>query len=179
MAVHEPNVIRGQFPPGRFLMLKMFLGAMGTPALCVSALALFAPTKFTTARKAWQEGQLERGVLSRTSFGALLLGVGMAVAGACPGMVLAQVGSGVPNSGLTFFGGLCGGLCGAFVYDTFARFDHVVESFIFCKRPQTPRQSLRLQVHPVHWLFHPGRAAGGGDARCNCCSRIVGSPLSF
>jgi len=131
MAVYEPNVIRDQFLFQRFLMLKMFLGAMGTSALCVSALALFVPTKFTTARKAWQEGQLERGVLSGTSFGALLLGVGMAVAGACPGMVLVQVGSGVPNSGLTFFGGLCG----AFVYGTFEPW--LSRSF-FAKGPRPP-----------------------------------------
>jgi hypothetical protein len=34
--------------------------------------------------------------------------MGMAIAGACPGMVLSQIGSGVQNSGLTVAGGLLG-----------------------------------------------------------------------
>ena len=36
----------------------------------------------------------------------------MALGGACPGLVLAQIGSGVENSLFTFFG--C--LCGAFIF---------------------------------------------------------------
>ena len=42
--------------------------------------------------------------------GAGLLGAGMAVAGACPGMVSAQLGGGVTNAGLVVAGGIAGAL---------------------------------------------------------------------
>jgi hypothetical protein len=46
--VFEPSVIRDQFLFKRWLMLKMFLGAMGSSALCVAVLAAFDPLKFAT-----------------------------------------------------------------------------------------------------------------------------------
>ena len=40
--------------------------------------------------------------------GGILIGVGMQISGSCPGMVLVQLGAGVPWSYITFVGGLCG-----------------------------------------------------------------------
>ena len=42
--------------------------------------------------------------------GGILIGVGMQISGSCPGMVLVQLGAGVPWSYITFIGGLCGAL---------------------------------------------------------------------
>lgn len=42
--------------------------------------------------------------------GGLLIGVGMQISGSCPGMVLVQLGAGVPWSYVTFVGALCGAL---------------------------------------------------------------------
>ena len=39
----------------------------------------------------WIASVKDKGILTGISIGAAILGVGMAVAGACPGMVLAQV----------------------------------------------------------------------------------------
>ena len=46
----------------------------------------------------------------RGAFGATLLGVGMCLSGACPGMVLAQLGAGVKTSYATLLGCLVGAL---------------------------------------------------------------------
>jgi len=86
----------------------MFLGAMSMSAFCLSLLGACSSTKFEIARTMWAGN--DRGWLSSTALGAAILGVGMAVGGACPGMVLSQVGSGVPNSGFTLFGGFVGAL---------------------------------------------------------------------
>ena len=51
--------------------------------------------------------QVSGGVL-----GGVILGAGMAVGGACPGMVLPQVGTALPNAMVT----VCGGLVGALLY---------------------------------------------------------------
>ncbi len=42
--------------------------------------------------------------------GGILIGVGMQISGSCPGMVLVQLGAGVPWSYITFIGGLLGAL---------------------------------------------------------------------
>eukprot|EP00729_Bicosta_minor_P023690 gene23690-11518_t len=89
--VFEPSVIRDQFLFKRWLMLKMFLGAMSMSAFCLSLLGACSSTKFEIARTMWAGN--DRGWLSGTALGAAILGVGMAVGGACPGMVLSQVGS--------------------------------------------------------------------------------------
>ena len=89
-------------------MLKMFLGAMSMSAFCLSLLGACSSTKFEIARTMWAGN--DRGWLSGTALGAAILGVGMVVGGSCPGMVLSQVGSGVPNSGFTLFGGFVGAL---------------------------------------------------------------------
>ena len=108
--VFEPYLIRGQFIFSRFVMLKMFLSAMGCGALCLAVLSKYATVQFDACRKAWESVALSRGWVTGTITGTFILGAGMSVAGACPGMVLSQVGSGVPNSGVTVAGGLVGAL---------------------------------------------------------------------
>jgi hypothetical protein len=48
----------------------------------------------------------------------MLLGVGMAVSGACPGMVLSQVGTGTASSGITLLGCACGALVAGLLQPT-------------------------------------------------------------
>jgi len=50
----------------------------------------------------------QRGVLRGSVLGAFVLGTGMSLSSACPGMVLAQIGAGQPNSVYTVAGGLLG-----------------------------------------------------------------------
>ena len=60
---------------------------------------------FQGAKKA-----LETKSLITLIIGGLLIGVGMQISGSCPGMVLVQLGAGVPWSYLTFIGALSGAL---------------------------------------------------------------------
>ena len=103
--VFEPVNIRGQFLLQNWSMLKMFLAAVTAGALEFVLASLLFKTSFQHARDAFISPLCNHGFGS-AAIGGGILGVGMAVAGACPGMVLPQVGSGVPNSGFTILG-LC------------------------------------------------------------------------
>ncbi|CAH1252924.1 Hypp1039 [Branchiostoma lanceolatum] len=108
--VFEPNVIRDQFVYQRFIMMKAFLAAMATGLLCLGVMALLPVTRpvFQDIRHVFINHQ-EKGVLTSV-VGGLLLGMGMTISGACPGMVLAQVGAGVGMGSalLTLLGCLVG-----------------------------------------------------------------------
>ena len=119
--VFEPYLIRAQFIFARFVMLKMFLAAMGTGALCLAVLSKVAPVHFNSCRKAWENVAKTRGWLTGTVSGTFILGAGMAIGGACPGMVLSQVGAGVGNSGITVAGGLTGALLYGLLEDPIRR----------------------------------------------------------
>ncbi len=116
--VFEPYLIRAQFIFMRFVMLKMFLSAMGTGAICLAIVSKVSPGKFERCRKAWESVTKTRGWLTGTITGTMILGAGMAIAGACPGMVLSQVGAGVSLSGVTVAGGLSGALMYGLLEDT-------------------------------------------------------------
>ncbi|XP_035666754.1 UPF0394 inner membrane protein YeeE-like [Branchiostoma floridae] len=108
--VFEPNVIRDQFVYQRFIMMKAFLAAMATGLFCLGVMALLPVTRpvFQEIRQVFINHQ-EKGVLTSV-VGGLLLGMGMTISGACPGMVLAQVGAGVGMGSalLTLLGCLVG-----------------------------------------------------------------------
>ncbi|CAH1799204.1 unnamed protein product [Owenia fusiformis] len=110
--VFEPRSIRGQFVFERFIMLKMFLAAVAAGQLCMAALSVlpFTKQKFNLSIDAYTGCFKETKGLLTSSVGPFLLGAGMALAGACPGMVLAQVGTWTVNSIYTFIGALLGAL---------------------------------------------------------------------
>jgi len=144
--VFEPLIIRKQFIFANFIMLKMFLAAMGTGALCLAVLSRTSRKQFDACRTAWESVARTRGWLTGTVTGTFVLGMGMAIAGACPGMVLSQVGSGVPNSGLTVAGGLLGAL-------TYGLLQHRIEVQWLQKGPQGPTKFVyfdNLIKKPYH-----------------------------
>lgn len=102
--VFEPAVILGQFQMRSFLMLRVFLAAVASGLVVLSVLVGFG--LISLAPKA----TLPVADLA----GGLLLGVGIALAGACPGTVLAQIGAGYRDAWVTLAGGLSGAL--AFTY---------------------------------------------------------------
>jgi len=104
-----PIVIRQQFLFQRFIMLKMFLSAAGMSAFVLALLDILAPKKLAAARAEFMKCVDKKNLLG-VAGGASLLGMGMALGGACPGMVLVQVGSGVQNSLWTLFGGVLASL---------------------------------------------------------------------
>nr|XP_002740360.2 PREDICTED: uncharacterized protein LOC100378393 [Saccoglossus kowalevskii] len=113
--VFEPNSIRYQFIYQKWIMMKMFLAAVMVGLLCFCLMAHLPATKdlFQRTRASYYATFTTKGLLT-ICVGGFLLGAGMELAAACPGMVLAQVGAWVGGGQalMTVFG--C--LVGAFTY---------------------------------------------------------------
>jgi uncharacterized membrane protein YedE/YeeE len=129
--VFEIGSIRGQFLFERFVMLKLFMSAMGVSAFAITLTALKNPALFDEIRDKFRAG-CQRGVVSGAAFGAFILGVGMALSAACPGMVLSQIGAGQENSIYTIIGGLVGCVVYASV-EKMMRDTFITRGYIFPK----------------------------------------------
>mmetsp|Transcript_10206 Transcript_10206/g.30152 ORF Transcript_10206/g.30152 Transcript_10206/m.30152 type:complete len:410 (-) Transcript_10206:41-1270(-) len=129
--VYEPQIIRGQFLFRRFVMLKVFFGAMGIGALIFSVMARFGVQAFEQVRQLWMYTSVSRGWISGPALGGAILGIGMAASGACPGMVWTALGAGTPFSAIT----IVGGLFGAFVYGMLAE---AIQEKLLDKGPKGP-----------------------------------------
>lgn len=102
--VFEPGMIVGQMQLRNFIMLKVFLTAVATGAVVLAALHGFGFIKL----------QPKAALYAADVVGGLILGAGIALAGACPGTTLAQIGVGYRDAIFTLAGGLCGAV--AFSY---------------------------------------------------------------
>eukprot|EP00571_Detonula_confervacea_P005798 CAMPEP_0172327184 /NCGR_PEP_ID=MMETSP1058-20130122/58890_1 /TAXON_ID=83371 /ORGANISM="Detonula confervacea, Strain CCMP 353" /LENGTH=336 /DNA_ID=CAMNT_0013044167 /DNA_START=68 /DNA_END=1078 /DNA_ORIENTATION=- len=89
---------------------------MGVGALLFSAMSAMNAAAFEKVRDLWKPTSLTRGWVTGPALGGALLGMGMALSGACPGMVWTALGAGTENAGLT----IAGGVLGAFIYGIFA-----------------------------------------------------------
>jgi hypothetical protein len=96
--VFEPGMIVGQMQLRNFIMLKVFLVAVATGAVVLAALNGFGYVKL----------QPKAAIYAADLVGGLILGAGIALAGACPGTTLAQIGVGYRDAIFTMIGGLCG-----------------------------------------------------------------------
>jgi uncharacterized membrane protein YedE/YeeE len=79
-------------------MLKVFLTAVATGAVVLAVLNGFGFVKLGP----------KAALYSADIIGGLILGAGIALAGACPGTALAQVGAGYRDALFTLVGGLAG-----------------------------------------------------------------------
>jgi hypothetical protein len=102
--VFEPGMIVGQMQLRNFIMLKVFLSAVATGAVVLAVLNGFGYVKLAP----------KPAIYAADVVGGLLLGAGIALAGACPGTTLAQIGVGYRDAIFTLLGGLCGAV--AFAY---------------------------------------------------------------
>lgn len=102
--VFEPGMIVGQMQLRNFIMLKVFLSAVATGAVVLAVLNGFG---FVTL-------QPKAALYAADLVGGLVLGAGIALAGACPGTTLAQIGAGYRDAWFILAGGLCGAV--AFSY---------------------------------------------------------------
>ena len=102
--VFEPGIIVGQMQLRNFIMLKVFLTAVATGAVALAMLNGFGLVKL----------QPKAALYAADLTGGLILGIGIALAGACPGTTLAQIGTGYRDALFTLVGGLCGAV--AFSY---------------------------------------------------------------
>lgn len=106
--VFEPGVIVGQMQLRNFIMLKVFLSAVATGLVVLAALNGFGFVKLSPKATLY----------TADIAGGLILGVGITLAGACPGTVLAQVGAGYRDAWATLLGGLCGALAFSYLEPT-------------------------------------------------------------
>ncbi len=102
--VFEPGMIVGQMQLRNFIMLKMFLTAVATGAVVLGVLNGFGLVALQPKAAAY----------AADIAGGLLLGIGITLAGACPGTTLAQIGAGYRDAFFTLIGGLAGAV--AFSY---------------------------------------------------------------
>jgi hypothetical protein len=102
--VFEPGVIVGQMQLRNFIMLKIFLTAVATGAVVLAALNGFGFVKL----------QPKAALYAADLVGGAMLGVGIALAGACPGTTLAQIGAGYRDAVFTLVGGLMGAVTFAY-----------------------------------------------------------------
>lgn len=102
--VFEPGMIVGQMQLRNFTMLKVFLTAVATGAVVLAVLHGSGLVKLYP----------KPALYGADVIGGLLLGAGIALAGACPGTVLAQVGVGYRDALFTLLGGIAGAI--AFSY---------------------------------------------------------------
>lgn len=96
--VFEPGIIVGQMQLKTFIMLKVFLTAVATGAVVLAVLNGFGLVKL----------QPKAALYAADVVGGLILGVGITLAGACPGTTLAQIGAGYRDALFTLAGGLAG-----------------------------------------------------------------------
>lgn len=108
--VFEPGIIVGQMQLRIFIMLKLFLTAVATGAIVLAALNGFGLVKL----------QPKAALYMADIAGGLILGIGIALAGACPGTVLAQVGVGYRDALFTLAGGLVGAVTFTYLQPWFA-----------------------------------------------------------
>ncbi len=98
--VFEPGMIVGQMQLRNFTMLKIFLTAVVTGLIVLAILnGVFGVKMHPKAT-----------LYGADVIGGLLLGAGIAIAGACPGTVAAQVGAGYRDSIATLAGGILGAM---------------------------------------------------------------------
>ena len=96
--VLEPGIIVGQMQLRSFIMLKVFLAAVITGLLVLAVMHGVYGVKLSLKPLVWQADII----------GGLVLGAGIALAGACPGTSLAQVGAGYRDAWFVVLGGIAG-----------------------------------------------------------------------
>ncbi|CFX46750.1 conserved membrane protein of unknown function [Candidatus Filomicrobium marinum] len=110
--VFEPGVIVGQMQLKNFLMLKVFLSAVITGLIVLAVMNGMFGVKLSLKPLLYKADMI----------GGLILGIGIALAGACPGTTLAQIGAGYRDAIFTLVGGIAGAI-------TYGYFDVPIKAF--------------------------------------------------
>ena len=101
----DPDVIRSGLLLENAYLYLLFAAALGTAFVGTQLLRLTRPRALLTGERVeWTVGKPDR----RQLRGAVLFGTGWAIAGACPGPIVAQVGQGIAWSLFTLAGVVIG-----------------------------------------------------------------------
>jgi hypothetical protein len=98
--VFEPGAIISQMQLRTFLMMKIFLTAVATGLVILALLNGVMGVKMAPKGLVW----------SADIVGGLVLGAGIAIAGACPGTAFAQLGAGYRDAWFIVAGGIVGAM---------------------------------------------------------------------
>jgi len=109
--VFEPGIIVGQMQLRNFIMLKVFLTAVATGAVVLAVLNGFGFVRL----------QPKAALYAADITGGLILGVGITLAGACPGTTLAQIGAGYRDALFTLAGGIAGAVAFSYAQPSLAK----------------------------------------------------------
>lgn len=137
--VFEPGIIVGQMQLRSFIMLKVFLAAVITGLLVLAVMHGVFGVKLSLKPLIWKADII----------GGLILGAGIALAGACPGTSLAQVGAGYRDAWFVVLGGIAGAV-------TYGYFDAGITAFFAEKGANLTFASLT--GYPF-WMVAVGFAA--------------------
>lgn len=114
--VYKPDIIIGQLLFKRFTMIKVIGTAILTSTIVIAMLEYAGHYNF----------YLKPFNLVSNILGGVLLGAGIALTGACPGTVYAQMGAGYKDAYYTFIGGVVG----AVFYSIFlTEIDKIIKPF--------------------------------------------------
>ncbi|MBM3469083.1 MAG: hypothetical protein FJX71_06610 [Alphaproteobacteria bacterium] len=132
--VFEPGMIIGQLQLRNFIMLKVFLTAVAT------GLVIFSVFQFLGfERLNWKIAVYKADIV-----GGLVLGIGVALAGACPGTLFAQLGAGYKDA----LGTLVGAFLGAI---TFFKLQAYLQVNLLTGYPNE-KLTLDMLVGLPHWV---------------------------
>jgi hypothetical protein len=98
--VFEPGIIVGQMQLRSFIMLKVFLAAVITGLVVLAVMNGVFGVPLQLKPLLWKADII----------GGLVLGLGIALAGACPGTTLAQIGAGYRDAWFVLAGGIAGAI---------------------------------------------------------------------
>lgn len=138
--VFEPGIILGQMQLRNFLMLKIFLSAVATGLVVLAVMHGFGFVPLHPKATLYGADVL----------GGALLGAGIALAGACPGTVAAQIGAGYRDSWFTLAGGIAGAL-------TFSYLEPVLRPALLSGGPG--KLTLDVMLGVPFWVLAVGFAA--------------------
>jgi uncharacterized membrane protein YedE/YeeE len=133
--VYLAPIIRDQMLFKRLIMFKMFLAAVGMSMLSVVLILLINESIYRKVLNGFIQRNNRIDVI-HLLVGGSLIGVGMVLAGSCPGTIFVQIGSGLRNSFVTGLGACCGVL---FYYLFISK---------FVTKSELPKSSLVLQQLP-------------------------------
>ena len=106
--VFEPGMIVGQMQLRNFIMVKMFLTTVVVGLVILAVLHGLGIVKLHPKAT----------IYGADIVGGLILGVGIVIAGACPGTILAQIGAGYRDAWATLIGGILGAMAFGYLEPT-------------------------------------------------------------
>ena len=105
--VFEPGIIIGQMQLRKFIMLKIFLAAVITGLVVLAVMnGMFGVPL-----------HIKPLLLRADIIGGLILGAGIALAGACPGTSMAQLGAGYKDAWFVVLGGIAGAMAYGYFHE--------------------------------------------------------------